>query len=413
MRHFTAAFLLSLLAFTAPANAVQISAYPAAGTLTGTDIIPMVRAGTPGGFQTNPAAFAVYDQTHAPGTSGQFLFNSAGSMTTIAPASAASLLGLASVASTGAYGDLTGKPTLGTAATANTGTNGATLGLLNGNLTLSGAVAFTSALTIDRNAAALSAPRTGTILQGGNIDGTATRLEADAFAAPAFFTAVRSDGTAASPTAVQANDEMGGFNAYGYNGTALVGPQASFRAYASQNWTTGATGTYGDIAITPPNSITLTSVIRFESDTGVTVPPTVTGGDKGAGTINATGLYVNGAALITAATPTTYTAQQNFGTATLTDAATVTWNLNTAQTAKVTLGGNRTMATPTNMIDGGNYMLRVIQDGTGSRTITWNAVFKWPSGTAPTLSTGAGKVDLLSCTSDGASMLCVATLDLR
>ena len=101
---------------------------------------------------------------------------------------------------------------------------------------------------------------------------------------------------------------------------------------------------------------------------------------------------------------TSFTAQQNFGEATLTDGATINWNLNTQQAAKVTLGGNRTMAAPTNLVAGGTYVLRVIQDGTGSRTITWNSVFKWAGGTAPTLSTGANAVDILTFISDGTNM---------
>lgn len=107
-------------------------------------------------------------------------------------------------------------------------------------------------------------------------------------------------------------------------------------------------------------------------------------------------------------TKQTYTKQQNFGTATLTDGATINWNLDDAQTAKVTLGGNRTMAAPTNLVDGGTYVLRVIQDGTGSRTITWNSVFKWPGGTAPVLSTAASAVDVITFVSDGTNMYGVA-----
>lgn len=107
-------------------------------------------------------------------------------------------------------------------------------------------------------------------------------------------------------------------------------------------------------------------------------------------------------------TKTTFTAQQNFGTATLTDAATIAWNLDSAQVAKVTLGGNRTLGLPTNMVDGGTYILRVIQDGTGSRTLAYNAAFKWPSGTAPVLSTAAGAIDILTFISDGSNMYGIA-----
>lgn len=103
-------------------------------------------------------------------------------------------------------------------------------------------------------------------------------------------------------------------------------------------------------------------------------------------------------------TTNTWTQEQGFATATLTDAATISWNLQTQQTAKVTLGGNRTLGAPTNMVDGFTYILRVIQDGTGSRTLAYNAVFKWPGGAAPVLSTAAGAIDILTFVSDGTNM---------
>lgn len=82
------------------------------------------------------------------------------------------------------------------------------------------------------------------------------------------------------------------------------------------------------------------------------------------------------------------------GVQTLTDAATINWNMKDGAAAQVTLGGNRTMAAPTNIINGRVYHLTVIQDGTGSRTLTWNSVFKWPAATPPTLTTTAGAVDV-------------------
>lgn len=99
-----------------------------------------------------------------------------------------------------------------------------------------------------------------------------------------------------------------------------------------------------------------------------------------------------------------YTAQQYFSTATLTDAATINWNLSTAQVAKLTIGGNRTLANPTNMVDGGTYILRITQDGTGSRTLAYGTAYKWPGGTAPVLSTTAGAVDIITFVSDGTNM---------
>ena len=107
-----------------------------------------------------------------------------------------------------------------------------------------------------------------------------------------------------------------------------------------------------------------------------------------------------------------WTSQQYFASGTLTDGAAIAWNLSTHQTAKVTLGGNRTLSTPTNMKDGGTYILRIIQDATGSRTLAFATVFLFPAGAAPTLTTTANAVDLLSCTSDGTNMFCGTILDL-
>ncbi len=91
-------------------------------------------------------------------------------------------------------------------------------------------------------------------------------------------------------------------------------------------------------------------------------------------------------------------------TLTLTDAATITWDTNSGQVSKVTLADNRTMAAPTNLQDGAFYSILVQQDGTGSRTLAWNAIFKWNAGTAPTLSTAANSIDFFNFRSDGTNL---------
>lgn len=99
-----------------------------------------------------------------------------------------------------------------------------------------------------------------------------------------------------------------------------------------------------------------------------------------------------------------YTATQNFNATGLTDGATIAWVASANQVCSVTLAGNRTMAAPSGLIDGGFYHLTVIQDGTGSRTLTWNAVFKWPSDTAPTLTTTAAEQDEFTFRSNGTNL---------
>ena len=91
--------------------------------------------------------------------------------------------------------------------------------------------------------------------------------------------------------------------------------------------------------------------------------------------------------------------------ATLTDASTVTWNSLTSPVAKVTLGGNRTIAAATGAVAGTFASLLVIQDGTGSRTVTWNAAYEFAADTAPTLTTTAAKGDLFVFRYNGAKWL--------
>ena len=99
--------------------------------------------------------------------------------------------------------------------------------------------------------------------------------------------------------------------------------------------------------------------------------------------------------------------QVKLGTeATLTDGSTVAWDVSASPIAKLTLGGNRTISAPTNAVGSGQYIsLLVIQDGTGSRTLTWNAVYEFTGDTAPTLTTTASKGDLFTFRYNGSKWL--------
>jgi hypothetical protein len=90
----------------------------------------------------------------------------------------------------------------------------------------------------------------------------------------------------------------------------------------------------------------------------------------------------------------------------LTDATTSAWDTTTAggQTATFTfVSTNRTFGAPTNLKNGAFYALAVIQNA-GSNTLTWNAVFKWTGGVAPTLSTAASARDYCVFRSDGTNL---------
>jgi hypothetical protein len=76
----------------------------------------------------------------------------------------------------------------------------------------------------------------------------------------------------------------------------------------------------------------------------------------------------------------------------LTDGATINWDASSGLIARVTLGGNRTMAFPTNLVEGDTFTIFVVQDGSGNRTLTWNGKYNFDGG-APTLSTTGDAVD--------------------
>ena len=92
---------------------------------------------------------------------------------------------------------------------------------------------------------------------------------------------------------------------------------------------------------------------------------------------------------------------------TLTDASTIVWNVINSPVAKVTLGASRTLAAPSGSTPAaGQFVsLLIIQDGTGSRTITWNAVYEFAADTAPTLTATGNLGDLFTFRYNGAKWL--------
>ena len=80
---------------------------------------------------------------------------------------------------------------------------------------------------------------------------------------------------------------------------------------------------------------------------------------------------------------------------TLTDAASIVVDFALGNNFLVTIGGNRTLAAPSNAVAGQTGQIYVVQDSTGSRTLAYNGVYQFVSGAAPTLSTGASDVDIL------------------
>lgn len=91
---------------------------------------------------------------------------------------------------------------------------------------------------------------------------------------------------------------------------------------------------------------------------------------------------------------------------TQTAGGTLTPNFALSNSTTFTFGaGNLTIANPTGIIAGQQYLFAMTQDSVGGRTITWGTDFKWGGGTAPTISTGASNKDIVSCWADTSTTL--------
>ena len=98
----------------------------------------------------------------------------------------------------------------------------------------------------------------------------------------------------------------------------------------------------------------------------------------------------------------------------LSDGATITIDMATACHHSVTLGGNRTFAAPSNQVVGQSGSIFITQDGTGSRTASFNSAFKFVGGVAPTLSTAANAIDRIDYIIKSSNVIhCSVSLDVK
>jgi hypothetical protein len=162
-----------------------------------------------------------------------------------------------------------------------------------------------------------------------------------------------------------------------------------------------SSGTYGNASITPVITVAANGRVSGISNVSMNLNQITAGaisissGNVGISTGSpSANLDVSGSVNFSKA---------NYLSQTLTDGATINWDTSAGVIATVTLGGNRTMAAPTNL-KVGTYILHVIQDGSGNRTLTWNSVFKWTAATAPTLTTAANRRDIFSFICDGTNL---------
>jgi hypothetical protein len=175
---------------------------------------------------------------------------------------------------------------------------------------------------------------------------------------------------------------------------------------------TGLNSTNGTVATLNSTTGTITNL---RSTTGTVATLNSTTGTIGNFTTTltgdvtiSTGSATVGTRVAVVNTAQEYTAAHNFNATTLTSGNSIAWDLAANQVARLVLSTNGTMADATNKVDGSVYILLVTQ-GTGSNTLAWNATYKWPGGTAPTLTTGSAKSDIFTFVSNGTSLFGVAS----
>lgn len=164
----------------------------------------------------------------------------------------------------------------------------------------------------------------------------------------------------------------------------------------------------GPLGVGATAPLEASAVLQVDSTTQGLLPPRMTTAEKAAIAAPSSGLVVydttlrelqiyNSAAWVSPYTPPVKT----FGT--LSDAATIVWDYTDGYNAQVTLGGNRTLGTPSGVVNGDYGTLKIIQDATGGRTLTLPANFKVVNAGAGaiTLTATANAVDILTWTYDG------------
>lgn len=177
-----------------------------------------------------------------------------------------------------------------------------------------------------------------------------------------------------------------------FTGTVTIPAGASISGYLS---TATASSTYAPLAsptftgtVTIPAGASISGYLPTATAASTYAPlasPTFTG----TVTIPA-GASISGYAALASAQ--SFTAAQRGSITALTDGATITPDFATANNFSITLGGNRTLANPTNLTAGQSGSI-VITNG-GSYTLAFGAYWKFPGGTAPSLT--ASGVDVLA-----------------
>jgi hypothetical protein len=189
----------------------------------------------------------------------------------------------------------------------------------------------------------------------------------------------------------------GSTGATGTEGATGLQGSTGATGVAGSNGATGATGATGAVGQGVPVGGTINQVLAKTSSTNYATAWV----NPATGDVTLTGTQTLTNKTIEAGTFTNGYIEE---TVTANTGAAYTILLTNGSLQILTLTASCTFTFPS-PVSGQSFMLFLKQDGTGGKTATWPATVKWPSATAPTITSTANRTDKFVFTSDGTSWL--------
>jgi hypothetical protein len=290
----------------------------------------------------------------------------------------------------------------------------------------------TGKITFNINGGTVPTAPSGTIIHLLQSDANPAVITSEAFSTLNTFIAKRSEGSLGTKLAISNNSTILSLIGSGYDGNSY-GNNASINILATQVWTNTAHGSSITFRATPNGSITETTVLTITANlssfsSNVSVTGTLSANILSGNGSTITSLHGNNITTGTIATGrlelpvssestsgiiaiantsefrsnstgakslSPNTVWTSAAIVSLTDAATIALDFATFINGEVTLGANRILGAPSNAKTGQSGFIKINQDGTGSRTLTFNSVWKFSRGSIPVLTTNANATDLL------------------